>query len=54
MDADVHDDNLSNVAASADDVAYECGWADGCDYGYRFAVAELEATMCETCRAARR
>lgn len=36
------DDDLANVTASPDDVAYECGWHDGVDYGYRLALHEVE------------
>jgi hypothetical protein len=36
------DDELGNITASPDDVAYECGWHDGCDYGYRLALQELD------------
>jgi hypothetical protein len=37
----VNDDDLGNVTASPDDVADECGWHDGVDYGYRLARHEL-------------
>jgi hypothetical protein len=40
MSDDLHDDDLGNVTASEDDVAYECGWHDGTDYGYRLAKSE--------------
>lgn len=42
-DDELDDDELGNVTADPSDVAYECGWHDGVDYGYRLAVAELEA-----------
>lgn len=34
-------DDLGDTTASPDDVAYECGWHDGVDYGYRLARREL-------------
>jgi len=44
---ELDDDELANVTASPDDVAYECGWHDGVDYGYRLARCE----PCEACGA---
>ena len=35
------DDDLNNVTASPEDVAYECGWHDGVEYGYQLALREL-------------
>lgn len=45
----MNDDDLNNVTASPDDVAYECGWHDGIDYGYRLARSEL--ATCPVCGA---
>ena len=39
---DLDDDDLGNAVASPSDAAYECGWHDGCDYGYRLARRELD------------
>lgn len=40
------DDDLNNVTATPEDVAYESGWHDGCDYGYRLAQRELVCSRC--------
>jgi hypothetical protein len=42
-----YDDDLGNVTASPEDVAYECGWHDGVDYGYRLAERELRCPKCD-------
>jgi hypothetical protein len=47
-----NDDDLGNVTASPYDVAYECGWNDGVDYGYRLAESELVCPDCGSRKAA--
>ena len=36
------DTESSGEVASPEDLAYEAGWHDGVDYGYRLARSELE------------
>ena len=48
--AEPSDDDLGNVewTASANDAAYESGWHNGTDYGYRLAERELICPRCGT------
>lgn len=42
MDEEADDD----LNTAEDEAAYECGWHDGCDYGYRLAEKELTCPRC--------